>query len=129
MKRRKIAVILAALLVAGFLYYFLFYLPGVSGSELKASGHIEVTEVDMSFRIPGHVAKLLVDEGMKPKKGDLLAELEQEVIKARRDQAAAQLREIEAREASLSLTIEIKEEVLDAEVTRAKAGVNDGHCG
>ncbi len=51
MKRRRIAVILAALLVAGFLYYFLFYLPGASGSELKASGHIEVTEVDMSLAL------------------------------------------------------------------------------
>ncbi|RPJ18830.1 MAG: biotin/lipoyl-binding protein, partial [Desulfobacteraceae bacterium] len=89
MKRRRIAVILAVIVVAGLIYYFKFYLPGLSDSEIKASGHIEVTEVDMSFRIAGHVAKLFVDEGMKPKKGELLAELEQEVIKARRDQAEA----------------------------------------
>ncbi|MGE5843203.1 MAG: biotin/lipoyl-binding protein, partial [Deltaproteobacteria bacterium] len=89
MKRRRIPVILAAVVAAGFFYYFRFYLPGIADSDIKASGHIEVTEVDMSFRIPGHVAKLFVDEGMKPKKGDLLAELEQEVIKARRDQADA----------------------------------------
>jgi HlyD family secretion protein len=69
------------------------------------------------------VAKLFVDEGMKPKKGEVLAELDQEVIKARRDQAEAQVRELEAREASLALTIKIKEEVLDAEISRAKAGV------
>jgi HlyD family secretion protein len=119
MKRRRIPLILAAIVAAGLICYFVFYLPSTSDSEIKASGHIEVTEVDMSFRIPGHMAKLFVDEGMKPKKGDLLAELEQEVIKARRDQAEAQVKELEAREASLALTIKIKEEVLDAEVNRA----------
>jgi len=43
------------------------------------------------------VAKLFVDEGMKPKKGEVLAELDQEVIKARRDQAEAQVKELEPR--------------------------------
>jgi len=43
------------------IYYFSFYLSGLSNSEIKASGHIEVTEVDMSFRIAGHV-QALVDE-------------------------------------------------------------------
>jgi HlyD family secretion protein len=123
MKRRKIAVIVAVVVAAGLIYYFKFYLPGISDGEIKASGHIEVTDVDMSFRIPGHVARLYVDEGMKPKKGEVLAELEQEIIKDRRDQAEAQVRELEAREASLALTIKIQEEVLDAEINRAKAGV------
>ena len=123
MRRHKILVILAAFIAAGLIYYFKFYLPDLSDSEIKASGHIEVTEVDMSFRIPGHVARIFVEEGMKPKKGEALAELDQDVIKARKDQAEAQVREFEAREASLTLTIKIKEEVLDAEVSRAKAGV------
>jgi len=52
MKRRRILVIIAAVVAAGLIYYFKFYLPGLSDSEIKASGHIEVTEVDMSFRIP-----------------------------------------------------------------------------
>jgi HlyD family secretion protein len=122
MKRRRIAIMIAAIVAAGLIYYFKFYLPGLSDSEIKASGHVEVTEVDMSFRIPGHVAKIFVDEGMQPRKGEALAELDQEVLKARRDQADAQVRELEAREASLAMTITMKEEVLDAEINRAKAG-------
>jgi len=116
-------VIPAAIVAAGLIYYFKFYLSGVSDAEIKASGHIEVTEVDMSFRIPGHVARIFVDEGMKPKKGEVLTELDQEIIKSRRDQAEAQVKELEAREASLALAIKIKEEVLDAEINRARAGV------
>ena len=123
MNRRRIAIMIAAIVATGLIYYFKFYLPGLFDSEIKASGHIEVTEVDMSFRIPGHVAKIFVDEGMQPRKGEALAELDQEVLKSRRDQADAQARELEAREASLALTITMKEEVLDAEINRAKAGV------
>jgi len=123
MTRRRRPVIIAAIVAAGLIYYFKFYLPGLSDSEIKASGHIEVTEVDMSFRIAGHVAKLFVDEGMKPRKGEVLAELDQEVIKARKEQAEAVVKELEAREASLAMTIKIKEEVLDAEINRAEAGV------
>ena len=125
MNRRKIAPIVAfTLIAAGIIYYFAYYLPSLSNSTIATSGHIEVTEVDLSFRLPGHVEHLLVDEGRQVKKGDLIAELRQEVLKARRDQAAAQVQELEARKASLELQIRIREEVLQAEVNRAKAGLS-----
>jgi HlyD family secretion protein len=125
MKRRKaIPLLILLLAVAGLTYYLLYYRPGLTNNLIRTSGHIEVTGVDMSFRLAGHVARLLVDEGHQVKKGDLLAELDQEVLRARRDQVAAQVKELEAREASLSLSIEIREGVLDAEVGRAKAGVS-----
>lgn len=123
-RRKAIPLLILLLAVAGLLYYLLFYRPGLTNTVIRTSGHIEVTEVDMSFRLPGHVARLLVDEGHQVKKGDLLAELDQEVLRSRRDQVAAQVKELEAREASLSLSIEIREGVLDAEVGRAKAGVS-----
>ena len=125
MTRRKIVPMVALILIAaGLIYYFAYYRPLLSDSMIATSGHIEVTEVDMSFRLPGHVARLLVDEGYQVKKGDLLAELDQLVIRSRRDQAAAQVAELEARQASLLLAIKIREGVLDAEVRRARAGVS-----
>jgi HlyD family secretion protein len=123
-RRKAIPLLILLLAVAGLLYYLFFYRPGHTDNLIRTSGHIEVTDVDMSFRLAGHVARLLVDEGYQVKKGDLLAELDQEVLKSRRDQVAAQVKELEAREASLSLSIEIREGVLDAEVGRAKAGVS-----
>jgi HlyD family secretion protein len=125
MKRRKIILpALILLVILGLIYYFGFYRPGLKASGIMTSGHIEVTEVDMSFRLAGHVARLFVDEGAVVKKGELLAELEQEPIQARRDQAFAAVQELEARVASLSLAISIKQDVQDAEVKRAKAGVS-----
>jgi len=125
MKRKKILPAVIAVLAAAFLlYYFLYYRPLQNDTAIKTSGHIEVTEVDMSFRLAGHVARLLVDEGHQVKKGDLLAELDRQVIAARHDQAAAQLAELDQRQAALALSIQIREGVLDAEVKRAKAGVS-----
>ena len=126
MKKWKVLPFVALILIAGgvFYYYYTYYQPHASNAGIMTSGHIEVTEVDLSFRLPGHVSRLLVEEGSRVKKGDLVAELRQEVLKAKRSQAAAQVEELEARKDSQELAIRIREEVLQAEVKKAKAGLS-----
>jgi len=122
MKGKKALPLLFLLIAAAILYYLYFRPSGSESSEIRTSGHIEVTEVDMSFRLPGHVARLYVDEGAWVRQGDELAQLEQEILKAKQDQAEALVRELEARQASLLLAIQLKEELLEAEIRRARAG-------
>jgi len=125
MKKRKMMLpVLVLLIIACLLIYFVLIRKGVRDGEIITSGHIEVTEVDMSFRLQGHVARLWVDEGARVKKGDVLAELDQEPIRERRDQAIAAVREFEAKVASLSLSTNIRQDVLDAEVKKAQAAVS-----
>ncbi len=125
MKKRKIMPpVLVLLIIACLLIYFVLIRKGVRDGEIITSGHIEVTEVDMSFRLQGHVARLFVDEGARVKKGDVLAELDQEPIREKRDQAIAAVREFEAKVASLSLSTNIRQDVLDAEVKKAQAAVS-----
>jgi HlyD family secretion protein len=125
MKKRKIVPpVLVLLIIACLVVYFVLVRKGVRDGEIITSGHIEVTEVDMSFRLQGHVARLWVDEGARVKKGDVLAELDQEPIRERRDQAIAAVREFEAKVASLSLSTNIRQDVLDAEVKKAQAAVS-----
>ena len=121
MKRKLIPAALILVAATALIYYLAFYRDQQNNHAIQTSGHIEVTEVDMSFRIPGHVARLLVEEGDQVKKGQLLAELKQEILKAKYDQASAQLAEIQARYESLSLAVSIKEEVSAADVVRAEA--------
>ena len=116
--------VLVLLIIACLLVYFVLIRKGVRDGEIITSGHIEVTEVDMSFRLQGHVARLLVDEGARVKKGDVLAELDQEPIREKRDQAIAAVREFEAKVASLSLSTSIRQDVLEAEVKKAQAAVS-----
>jgi HlyD family secretion protein len=52
-------------------------------------GEVEAAQVDVSAKIPGRVAEVLVDVGQKVKKGDTLARLASPEIGARLDQASA----------------------------------------
>ena len=123
-KRKLMLPVLVLLVIACLLIYFVLIRKGVRDGEIITSGHIEVTEVDMSFRLQGHVARLLVDEGARVKKGDVLAELDQEPIREKRDQAIAAVREFEAKVASLSLSTNIRQDVLEAQVKKAQAAVS-----
>jgi HlyD family secretion protein len=118
----KVALLLLLLLIAAMILHVYFHPAGREAAEIRTSGHIEVTEVDMSFRLPGHVARLYVDEGAWVNQGDLLAELDQEILKARLDFAGALVQELEARQASLALAILLREKVLEAEIRKARAG-------
>jgi len=125
MKRKKLIIVgFLILIAAGLIYYFGWFGREEEAAGIETSGHIEVTEVDLSFRISGHLAVLTAEEGRQVKKGDLLAELKREVLQARRDQAAAQVEELEARCASLAMSIDIREEVLEAQIKQAEAGVS-----
>ena len=52
-------------------------------------GEVEAAQVDVSAKIPGRVAEVLVDVGQSVKKGDTLARLESPEIGAKLDQATA----------------------------------------
>ena len=79
--------ILAAVLLVGVAvalgWYFLW--DRTQGS-LVLYGNVEIRQVDVSFRVDGRIARVLVDEGDSVRAGQELARLRQQ-----RDQAAAQL--------------------------------------
>jgi multidrug resistance efflux pump len=62
----------------------------------SVSGTIETDQVRVASRYGGRVEKLLVLEGDALKTGQIIAELDAAELRARRDQAAAQLAEFEA---------------------------------
>jgi HlyD family secretion protein len=69
----------------------------------RASGYVEATEVRVASEVGGRIAELLVDEGKRVAAGDLIARIDggdMEIAirraSADRDQAAAQLRLVEA---------------------------------
>src|SRR5947207_12829598 len=60
------------------------------------SGTIDTDEVHVASRYGGRVENILAQEGDTLKPGQVIAELEAAELKARRDQAAAQLAGLEA---------------------------------
>jgi multidrug resistance efflux pump len=67
-----------------------------SGKPQTVSGTIETDEVHVASRYGGRVEKILATEGDSLKAGQIIVELDAAELRARREQAAAQLAEWEA---------------------------------
>ena len=69
---------------------------GDSARAPSVSGTIETDEVRVASRYGGRVERILAQEGDALKAGSVIAEVEAAELRAKRDQAAAQLAELEA---------------------------------
>lgn len=123
MNRRKaiLGVGIVLVVVAGTIGYLRFRGKEADGL-VRVSGNIEVTDVDVGFRIPGRVRERMVSEGMLVARGQVVARLDiddlaQEVRlkEAERKAADATLRELLAGSRSQEI------EVARATVARAQA--------
>jgi HlyD family secretion protein len=74
----KIRLIIAGIVIATGIIVALFLRYGNTRDQegLVLSGNVEVTEVDVGFKIPGRVQSLYTDEGRKVIKGDRIAALD-----------------------------------------------------
>ena len=102
MKKRVIIGLLLVLLAVIVLYLRRAPEQGDEG-VLRISGNIELTEVQVSFKVPGRLEARLVDEGAVVKRGDVIARLEDvelrdaaQTAQAEADAAAASVAELEA---------------------------------
>ncbi|HXX46197.1 MAG TPA: efflux RND transporter periplasmic adaptor subunit [Candidatus Acidoferrales bacterium] len=77
MKRALIIIaVVAVVAVAGVRVYHAWLNGRLPPNELKLSGNIEAHESLVSFKVPGRIVDLPVDEGMSMKTGDLLARID-----------------------------------------------------
>ncbi|MBL7151265.1 MAG: efflux RND transporter periplasmic adaptor subunit [Candidatus Omnitrophica bacterium] len=82
-----IALILSAV-IAGIIFFAIWERDEKNKNVVKVSGNIEGNEVRISFRVEGQIEKLLADEGILLKRGDIVARLdtdELEKIKAEQE--------------------------------------------
>ncbi|MGB5217795.1 MAG: efflux RND transporter periplasmic adaptor subunit [Smithella sp.] len=122
MKKRIIAIVFIILFVAvGFLVYF-----GQKKNhekELYYSGTIETTQSNLSFQAPGRVIKVMVQEGQKVEKDQVIAELDRAEFESRFAQAEANLERSQKTKQQLETVLNVNQKTLPSEVARAKAGV------
>ena len=92
--RPPLAVIIVVVLLAisAAVYYFFFASPAAAAnSVLTASGTVESTEISIAPELSGKVAEVKVNEGDSVKAGDVLLRLDDTLLKAQRNVAAAGL--------------------------------------
>ena len=125
MKKRKKVILLAVILLAGGLIIYFFLLQNLEkeGSDIPVSGNIEVTTVDVAFKIPGKIEKLLVEEGDQVQEGQLIASLEHQDLVAQKAKAEATLEATKTRIPSLLKNIELQDQATLQEVSQAESAV------
>jgi HlyD family secretion protein len=122
--KKKIVIIAAVLIIGGIiLYYQLWQNQRNPGTRILVSGNIEATTVDVSFKIPGKIEKLLVEEGDLVKEGQAIAILEHKDLLAQKDKAQAALETAQSRIPALQKNIEFQDKASSQEISQAEAAV------
>lgn len=123
MKKRIIVIVFIILFVmVGLLVYI-----GQRNNREKGlyySGTIETTQANLSFQIPGRIAKVNVEEGQAVTRDQIVAELDRAEFESRLAQAKANLERAQKSKQQLQTVLSINEKTLPLEVARARANVN-----
>jgi HlyD family secretion protein len=118
MNRRLLLLILLALAISAAVIWFVFHsIRNDDAGTIDVSGNIEVTTVELSFKIPGRVKDRLVDEGEQVREGQLVARLDPEDLLHE-----AEIRKAEARAARAALT-ELETGYRKEEIAQAEAAL------
>lgn len=121
MKRILLAVLLIGSLAAlGAWFYWSAEKP--NPGVLRLAGHIEATETDLGFKVPGKIAAIHFEEGQEVRAGDVVAELESQDL--RREVDAAQARLASARAGLAKLEAGYRPQ----EVREAQAAMNQAQA-
>ena len=92
MTTKKRAIVLVVLVVAALIVFRFARKGGARDSGVvSVSGNVEITDVQVSFKVPGRVRERKVDEGQQVKADDVVAILDNTELRQMEDQAEAAL--------------------------------------
>ena len=121
MNKRKIIIPIVLLLAGAAIAWRVFASRGSDPNRIVVHGNIELTEVDLSFKLSGRLIELAVDEGAYVKKGQVLARLDKVELENQRDREIAGRTAAESNLAQLQTGIRFQKESIagDLELKRA----------
>jgi HlyD family secretion protein len=128
MNKKRIAIagglVAVALAAAGFALRF----RNGAAQSIKISGNIELTEVDIAFKMPGRLVERAVDEGQAVKKGMLLARLDTAPLLQQRSREQAGLAVADSQVRQILTAVEFQRESLAADVQVRRAEVQQAEA-
>jgi HlyD family secretion protein len=76
-KRKALVILVLMVAAAGVAAYYLGWVNRAGPAhELRLAGHIEATETNLGFKVPGKISAIYFEEGQEIKAGQVVAELE-----------------------------------------------------
>ena len=123
MKKRIILVVVALAVVAA-VVWLVAWLQRPAESAVKISGNIELTQVAVSFKIPGRLVERRVDEGAPVTKGMLLAKLDPVQLVRQKTREQASQAGAESALVQLNTAIELQRAQLAADSEMRQAEIH-----
>src|SRR5262249_302688 len=90
-------------------------------NRIALSGNLELTQVDLSFKIPGKVVELDVREGDWVKKGQVIAKLDSVQLSEQRSRDRATVIAAQSQKQQLQTSIEYQKATVESEVASRRA--------
>jgi HlyD family secretion protein len=113
--KKRIIIAASVVLIVGMIALFQYLRTSRNDGMLDLSGTVEVTEVNLGFKVAGRVVELVVDEGQRVKKGDRLAALD-----------SAEMENVVAQNSAAVAVVEAEQERARKDYDRAVALVGSG---
>src|SRR5947208_5789458 len=127
--KKFIPLVLALLMLVMVAIWLAGWLKTDAIQAIGLSGNIELTEVNIAFKIAGKLQERTVDEGAAVKKGMVIARLDHEQLLRQRDRARAVLASAESRLAQLRTSIQYQRENVAGQIEQRQAEVEAAEAG
>jgi len=114
------AIILVALAAAAGIYIYGRLHPK-NTNKLAVSGNLELTQVDISFKVPGKLIELNVDEGYFVKKGEVIARIDRDQVQSQRDRDEASLHNSQSQYDQMETSVQWQRRTLESDVALRSA--------
>ena len=114
---KKIIPILIVLAIAAAAAYYIYgRLHPKNTNTLTVSGNLELTQVDISFKVPGKLIELDVDEGYYVKKGQVIARIDRDQVVSQRNRDEASLNNSQFQYDQMETSVQWQRRTLESDV-------------
>lgn len=122
MNRRKAIIAILLLGAAGAGAWMLYgRYSHANDNVIRVSGNLELTQVDISFKISGKLIERTVDEGDSLKKGDLVARIDPDLTERQTQRDSAGVDAAQSQIAQMAASIDLQRATTDADLDLRRA--------
>lgn len=125
-RKLAIPIVVAVLIAVAFLVFR--WVKNDSSHSIRVSGNIELTQVNISFKIPGKMVERLVEEGVFVKKGATIARLDQQQLLHQREQVQAVWAAATSRLAQMYTAIAYQTANVNGQIEQRQAELNSSRA-
>lgn len=126
--RKRIVIILILAAVATATWMWASGRFSHKSDRLLVSGNLELTRVDLAFKVSGRLVELAIREGDSVKKGQLIARLDRAQLEQQQARDRAAIQGAQSSYQQLVTSIEYQKATLEADVAAKRAEVNEAQA-